>query len=281
MSVGRSIQLFNQVVRNVSIHVEHGYFGVAPHNDLEFVVANDLAFVAWILQLVLLDIIPQCRHHLWSRQDVLPHDLYHGLGKTIRWLKSCLFGLAFLFRRRFHCPLSLFRLGCRRHLLDCHLSRFLLLGRQIEWFVRMDVCRHVLVHGKHGKVVTSKDFFHLGIQYDLSSVVGILKIVRFDIIPERLDDFSTGHFASLSQKVGQLGRDFLLDAQSLARGAFLFGFGSVLFRFRFGIIIVRGIFHFINRFTELLLDVIRFGLQVSSSALLGEQLDEGFNARLL
>src|SRR5260221_3983822 len=63
--------LFLQMPGEVLVHLEHADRGLAAEHRLELGVSQDLALVGGILQVVLLDVGPDLRDHLASR-DLAP-----------------------------------------------------------------------------------------------------------------------------------------------------------------------------------------------------------------
>lgn len=52
-----------QVVPDLTVHAEHGHLGLLE-DRLELLVAYNLASVVWILQVVLLDVLPDFLDHM-------------------------------------------------------------------------------------------------------------------------------------------------------------------------------------------------------------------------
>jgi len=65
-------------------HLEHRNLAFTTEDRLQLLIGENVAFVRWVLQVMLLNIYPQLLDHLCSRERALADDRFK-LGRKVKW----------------------------------------------------------------------------------------------------------------------------------------------------------------------------------------------------
>ena len=66
-------------------HLKHRYLALTTEYHLQFVIGQNIALVGWILEIVLLDVVPEALHHLSASHRPLAYDCLKLGGKVHRF----------------------------------------------------------------------------------------------------------------------------------------------------------------------------------------------------